>query len=269
MQTGLKGRAAVISGASKGIGKGIARALAAEGVHVALLARSEQELKQAAAEIADEFGVVALGLPTDITRTDDLKAAAASLAVHPAFKTVHILVNNAAGPITSPERQIVWPDKDWMDAIDVKTVGALRVVREFLGLLAADGTGRIINVAGASGVAVWSPALMHGINNAALIFATGFLAADLAPQRVTVNAIIPGLVATEFRQDWAEQMGKAQGKSGDEAIADLCKAKGIMLGRMAKMEEIGDLATFLASDRAAYITGAKIPIDGGFIVNAR
>ena len=269
MQTGLKGRSAVISGGSKGIGKGIARALAAEGVNVALLARHEADVTAAAKEIADEFGVIALGLPTDITKADDLKATAARLAAHPSFRTLNILINNAAGPITSLERQITWPDKDWMDAIDVKTLGALRVVREFLDLLASDGTGRVINVAGASGVAVWNPALMHGINNAALIFATGFLAADLAAQRVTVNAIIPGLVATEYRQEWAEQLGEKQGKSGDEAIADLCKAKGILLGRMATMEEIGDLAVFLASDRATYITGAKIPIDGGFVVNAR
>lgn len=269
METGLKGRSAVISGGSKGIGRGIARALAAEGVNLALLARSEKEVKAAADAIAAEFGVVAIGLPTDITRTADLKTAKAALAAHRAFATVNIVVNNAAGPITSLERQINWADKDWMDAIDVKTVGALRIVREFLPLLPPDGTGRVINVAGASGVAVWNPALLHGINNAALIYATGFLAADLAAQRITVNAIIPGLVATEYRQEWAEQLGEKQGRSGDEAIAELCKSKGILLGRMAKMEEIGDLAAFLASDRAAYITGAKIPIDGGFLVNAR
>ncbi|MDH7798314.1 MULTISPECIES: SDR family oxidoreductase [unclassified Beijerinckia] len=269
MKTGLKDRSAVISGGSKGIGKAIARSLAAEGVHVALLARSEEEVSVAAAEIAAEFGVIAVGLPTDITKTDALKAAAVRLQGMAEFKTIHIIVNNAAGPITSLERQIVWSDDEWMSAIDVKTVGALRIIREFLPMLATDGSGRVINVAGASGVAVWSPALLHGINNAAVIYATGFLAADLAPSRVTVNAIIPGLVATEFRQDWAQNLGEQQGKTSDQAISELCKAKGILLGRMAEMEEIGDLAVFLASDRASYITGAKIPVDGGFLVNAR
>lgn len=269
MDTGLKDRAAVISGASKGIGKAIARALALEGAHVALLARTDKEIRAAAAEIRDETGVQALGIAADITDTESLQAAVTFLRDQPAFKTINIVVNNAAGPITSMDRQINWSDAEWLAAIDVKTVGALRIIREFLPLLPHDGTGRIINVAGASGIAVWNPALLHGLNNAAVIYATGFLAADLAPSRVTVNAIVPGLVGTEYRQDWAKELGDKQGKSGDQAIKDLCRQKGILLERWADPAEIGDLAVFLASDRASYITGAKIPIDGGFTVNSR
>lgn len=269
METGLNGRSAVISGASKGIGKAIAYALAREGVNVALLARTEREVNAAAAEIRDATGVQAVGVPTDITDTRSLQDAVAFLRKQPAFETVNIVVNNAAGPITSLDRQITWPDTEWLAAIDVKTVGALRIIREFLPLLAQDGSGRVINVAGASGVAVWNPALLHGLNNAAVIYLTGFLAADLAPSRVTVNAIIPGLVGTEYRQVWAKQLGDQQGKDGDQAIKDLCRQKGILLERWADPSEIGDLAVFLASDRASYITGAKIPIDGGFTVNSR
>jgi len=269
MKTGLKGRAAVVSGGSKGIGKAIARALAAEGVNVALLARTQTDVEAAAAEIAKEFGVQAHGVSCDVTNPDSTKAAAATIAAKPGFGTIHILVNNAAGPITRMDRQIEWPDSEWESAVDVKMLGALRLVRDFKGLMPSDGTGRIINVAGASGVAVWSPALIHGINNAALIFATGFLAADMAPFKVTVNAIVPGLVGTEFRQGWAEGLGKQSGKTAEEAVGDICKQKGILFGRWAELEEVADLAVFLASDRAAYITGAKIPIDGGFSVNSR
>ena len=132
-----------------------------------------------------------------------------------------------------------------------------------------DGTGRIVNVAGVSGIAVWRPALLHGINNAALLNMTGFLAADLAVNKVTVNAVVPGLVGTEFRQTWAKELGERQGKSPEEFVSEFCKSKGILIERWAEVSEIGDLVVFLASDRASYITGANIPIDGGFSVNSR
>ena len=147
------------------------------------------------------------------------------------FNPLNIVVNNAAPPITRTDRQIEWTDKEWFAAIDVKTVGALRLIRETIHLIPHDGTGRIINVAGGFGIAVWSPALLHGINNAALLHMTGFLAADLAANKVTVNAIVPGLVGTEFRQIWAKELGERQGKSTEEFVGEFCKSKGILLER--------------------------------------
>src|SRR5258708_36382347 len=105
-----------------------------------------------------------MGVPMDIKNRGSLKASISQLRDHAAFGTINIIVNNAAGPITSTERQILWPDELWSSAIDVKTIGALRVLREFLPFMAQDGTGRVINVAGSSGVAVWSPAVLHGVN---------------------------------------------------------------------------------------------------------
>jgi len=259
----------VVSGGSKGIGKGIARALAKEGVNIALLARTEHEVKATAQEIADETHVTAVGVQADVTDTTSLKAAVTHLSGLAPFKTLNIVVNNAAPPITRTDRQIEWTDKEWSAAIDVKTIGALRLIRETMHLIPHDGTGRIINVAGGSGIAVWNPALLHGINNAALLHMTGFLAADLAANKVTVNAIVPGLVGTEFRQIWAKNLGEQQGKSTEEFVVQFCKSKGILLERWAEVSDIGDLVVFLASDRASYITGAKIPIDGGFSVNSR
>jgi 3-oxoacyl-[acyl-carrier protein] reductase len=225
VETGLAGRSALVSGGSKGIGKGIGRALAREGVSVALLARTEHEVLAAAQEIADETGVTVVGVQADVTDTNSLKAAVAHL--HASFNALNIVVNNAAPPITRADRQIEWTDKEWFAAIDVKTVGALRLIRETIHLIPHDGTGRIINVAGGSGIAVWSPALLHGINNAALLHMTGFLAADLAVNKVTVNAVVPGLVGTEFRQTWAKELGERQGKSAEEFVGEFCKAKGI------------------------------------------
>lgn len=269
METGLAGRSAVISGGGRGIGKAVARALAREGVNVALLARSANEVEAAAAAISAESGVSALGIPTDLTQTDSLRRAVESLRRHEAFRCVNILVNNAAPPIKGMERQIEWSDEQWRAALELKTLGALRMLREFLPLMATDGTGRVINMAGASGTIVWMPALMHSLGNAAILHMTRFMAADLAASRITVNAIVPGFVGTEFRQQWARQLGEQQGRSAEEAVAAVCASKGVLLGRWAQMSEVGDLAVFLASDRASYITGAQIPIDGGLSVNSR
>lgn len=269
MELGLKGRTALICGASKGIGKGIARALAREGVDVALLARGREGLEATAQEIRTEFKVTAAVVSADLTDGASVKSAAEALKNEPPFSALNIVVNNAGVPVTRSDRQIFWADQDWRDLIEVKTLGALRVVREFLPMMNRDGTGRIINVTGASGVAVWCPALGHGLNNAALIHATGYLAQDLWAERITVNAIIPGLVGTEFRETWAAALAAQQDKSRDRFLADFCRERGIFMERWAEVEEVADLAVFLASDRAKYINGAKIPIDGGFSVNSR
>jgi 3-oxoacyl-[acyl-carrier protein] reductase len=267
MELGLKGRTGVISGASKGIGKAIARGLAREGVNVVLLARGQEQLQKAADEIKAESGGKVLPISADITNLPSLKAAAE--AVKSSFGTVHIVVNNAGGPMRRMDRQILWPDTDWMDDLNLKIVGALRVTQSFLPLIPNDGTGRIINISGTASVAVWAPALTHGLNNAAMNQATGYLAHDLASQKITVNTVIPGLVGTEGREVWADNLAKQQGVTKEEFLASFCKRMGILAGRWAEMQEVADMVAFLASDRARYVNGSKIVLDGGLSLNVR
>ena len=267
MDLGLKGRVAVVTGGSKGIGKAIGKGLAAEGVNLVLLARGKELLDKAADEIKGQSKVRVLAIPTDITSTASLKAAADAAATE--FGTVHIVVNNAGGPIRRMDRQINWPDTDWMDDVNLKTMGMLRTIQAFLPHMDKKGAGRIINISGASASLVWNPALTHGINNSAMNHVTGYLAADLAAENITVNAVVPGLVGTEAREAWAENMGKQQNKTKAEFLAEYCRKMGILSGRWASMEEVADTVVFLASDRARYFTGAKIAIDGGISLNAR
>jgi NAD(P)-dependent dehydrogenase (short-subunit alcohol dehydrogenase family) len=267
MELGIKGRVAVITGSSKGIGKAIAQGLAAEGVNVVLLARGKEQLDKAADEIQNQYKVRVLAIPTDITSTPSLKNAADETAKE--FGAVHIIVNNAGGPIRRMDRQINWPDTDWMDDVNVKTMGMLRTIQAFLPYIDKNGAGRIVNISGASASMVWNPALTHGINNSAMVHATGYLAADLAADRITVNVVVPGLVGTEAREVWAENMGKQQAKTKADFLAEYCKRMGILSGRWASMEEVADVVVFLASDRARYFTGASIPVDGGISLNAR
>nr|WP_067291390.1 SDR family oxidoreductase [Marinobacterium profundum] len=267
MELNLKGRTAVITGASKGVGKGVARALAAEGVNLVMLARGEAQLNAAAKELAEEFSIKALPVATDVTDTESVRHAAREARKH--FGTFNILVNNAGAAIQRQDREITWDDSDWLSQVQVKSLGALRTIREFLPAIAQDGTGRLITITGASGSMTWMPALTYGMNNAALIHMTGYLAADLAAQKVTANTIVPGIVGTEWRHEWAAKMGAAQGKDADSWMREFCTGKGIISGRWAQVQEVADMAVFLASDRAAYINGAKIAVDGGLTTNVR
>lgn len=267
MELGLKGRAAVVTGASKGIGKGIALGLAKEGVHLALLARTKDALEAAAREIVAATGVRVLALPTDIR--DDAAVRSSLDQAHAALGTLHIVVNNAGGPIKRPERQITWPSADWLDDFDTKTVGMLRVTQAALPHMPTNGTGRIVNVSGIASTSVLTSALTHGMNNAAMNHITSYLAADLAKARVTVNAIIPGLIATEWREGWAERGAQQRNITKDQFLEQICESWGIVSKRWGTVEECADAVVFLASDRAAYINGAKLTVDGGYSINAR
>jgi 3-oxoacyl-[acyl-carrier protein] reductase len=267
MDLGLNGRAALITGASTGIGRAIAVGLAEEGVRLALLARTDAVLQAAADEIRAATGATVLALPTDIRDTAAVVAAVERARAE--LGPLHILVNNAGGPIKRPERQIQWPDSDWRDDVDTKMLGMLRVTQAMIPHMPTDGTGRIINISGVAGSSVLTSALTHGMNNAAMNHATSYLAADLAAARITVNSVIPGLIATEWRESWAESAGRQRQLSKQEFLAEICRDWGIVAGRWGTMREIADVVVFIASDRAAYINGAKLTVDGGYAINVR
>ena len=267
MELGLKGRAAVITGGSKGIGKAIGRALAAEGVNLVLLARGRELLEKTAEEIAKEFGVQVLPVVADIAKAESINAAAA--AAKDRFGTIHIVINNAGGPMRRMDRQITWPDTDWADDVNLKMIGMLRTTQAFLPLMPRDGTGRIVSISGVAATLVFGTALTHGLNNAAMNQVTGYLANDLAGDRITGNAVVPGLVGTEGREVWAENMSKQQSKTKAEFLADFCRRMGIIAGRWASMKEVADTVVFLASDCGQYINGSQLVIDGGMSVNPR
>lgn len=267
MELGLKGRTALVTGASKGIGKAIARGLANEGVNLALLARTPSALEDAAAEIAARTGVTALAIPTDIRNTASVNAAIEQ--AHAKFGPIHIVVNNAGGPIKRPERQITWRDDEWLDDIDTKTVGMLRITQAALPHMPTDGTGRIVNISGIASMSVLTSALTHGLNNSAMNHVTSYLAADLAKSRITVNAVIPGLIATEWREMWAESSGRQREQTKEQFLERIYADWGIVAQRWGTMEEVADAVVFLASDRASYINGAKLAVDGGYSINVR
>jgi 3-oxoacyl-[acyl-carrier protein] reductase len=267
MDLGLSGRVAVVVGASEGIGKAVAMTLAAEGANVVMMARTTARLEATAAEVraiaAPDSQVVTI--TTDVTVRTEVDAAAEFVAAQ--FPTVHVIVNNAGNRML-PGRQLLWSDEDWLRDVDAKLFGMLRVLRAFDPLLADDGSGRVINVSGVAGTVVWDTALTHGINNASINHIVKYLATDMASRRITVNAVIPGLIATAWRHDWARSKGEEQGVTEAAFVDEVCRRKGILLGRWAEPSEVADAITFLASSRAAYITGTTLLVDGGLGANA-
>ncbi len=267
MDLGLTGRVAAIMGGSAGIGKAIAAGLAAEGVNLVLMARDPDNLNAAAAEITDRWPVAVEVAAADNTKSDTIDAAAAAAAAR--FGTVDILVNNAGHRMRRMDRQILWDDDDWLSDVDAKTIGMLRTIRAFLPHLATGGTGRVINISGLAGWVVWEGAMTHGLNNAAMQHVGHYLARDLADAKITVNTVVPGFVGVEWRRELAEMIAEKSSTTVEEHLDEYVRGKGILAGRWAEPEEIADLAVFLASDRAAYINGANIVIDGGMSVNPR
>lgn len=246
MDLKLAGKTCLVTGASAGIGVGIARSLAREGVRLAILARRRDPMEALADEIAAETGA----RPTIIVA--DLMAQEAPEAVHgaiqAAFGGLEILVNNA-GLSSKPET--IARDDVWNAGFDLKFTTLRRLTNAFLPGMRAQRWGRIINVTGivepyATSAALTACAAVHA-------WAKG-LSRDLAAEGITINCIPPGRINSE-------QIRKRL--HPDPAVTQRYIEQNIPIGRFGEPEELADLVTFLASPRAGYITGTVIPVDGG------
>jgi 3-oxoacyl-[acyl-carrier protein] reductase len=254
----LKGRVALVTGASRGIGYAIAEAFYQHGARVAALARDKDALDAAVARI-DASGSV-LAVPADVTDTASVRAAVA--AAHAWGGRLDVVVN-CAGPQLTPAPLAETPDTVLTSYLDVKLMGFHRVASAALPLITDDGTGRIINIAGQTARTLVPNAGVTGITNAAVIALTSYLASEGAARHVLVNAISPGMTLTEGWISRHEAMAEQQGTSREAVRDGMTKGVGIRLGRWAETAEIAQAAVFLASDLSSYITGQVIEVDGG------
>jgi 3-oxoacyl-[acyl-carrier protein] reductase len=247
MDLGIEGRVALVMGASKGLGRAIAAALAREGARVAMASRSRERIEAAAAEIDGETA----GFEAD---TDDL-AGAAELPgeVERRLGPIEILVTNTGGPpLGGPLDN---PRDEWERAYRSLVLAPRALVEAVLPGMRERGWGRILNVGSSS---TREPLRNINLSNTHRLALIGFfktLAQEVAPAGITVNTIATGRFATErLASNWGswERM---------EAEA----AEGVPAGRLGRPEEYGDLAAFICSERAAYLTGTVIPLDGGML----
>lgn len=257
MELGLRGRTALITGASAGIGRAIAKDLALEGAAVAMVARNRDRLEQAAREIAAESGAAPVALAGDIGSPDQIARVVEEAKA--AFGRIDILVNNAG---SSPSGRIGdTDDATWMKSINLKLMGYARCARAVVPEMRQRRWGRIINIIGRSGHQPRAEYVAGGAVNAALLNLTKALADEVAPDNVLVIGVNPGPIQTERWNSLVAQAGKSLGKSPEEF--SLSQVAGIPLGRMGRVEEVSGLVAFLCSDRASFITGTCIDVDGG------
>jgi 3-oxoacyl-[acyl-carrier protein] reductase len=259
MDLGLKGRVALIGGSSKGLGRAVAEALAAEGCDVALNARSEPPLEAAAREIGERHGVRAVPVAADLSSEEGAERLLARTL--DAFGRVDVLVTNNGGP---PPGAFQEHDLDaWRRAYHLTLESVLVLARGVLPGMRERGWGRILNV---TSIAVKQPVDGLMLSNSIRAAVTGFartLANEVAAEGITVNNLMPGFTRTERLDELAEKIAADTG--GDPADAFASWAAAIPLGRVAEPAEFGAVAAFLASDKASYVTGQSIAVDGGWI----
>ncbi|MDP2018474.1 SDR family oxidoreductase [Hydrogenophaga sp.] len=259
MDLGIKGKWALVCGASKGLGLGCAQVLAAEGVHVVMVARGARDLEAAAQALqAAVPGVKVLAVAADIT-TPEGRTAALSVAGGPGT-AFDIVVNNAGGPPPGDFR--AWDRDVWIKAIDANMLTPIELIKATVDGMAQRGFGRIVNIT--SG-AVKAPIDILGLSNGARSGLTGFVAgvarSPLAAQGVTVNNLLPGAFDTDRLKTTLAGAAEKTGQSVD-AIAD-ARRKNIPAKRFGTSEEFGAICAFLCSVHAGYITGQNVLADGG------
>jgi NAD(P)-dependent dehydrogenase (short-subunit alcohol dehydrogenase family) len=256
VELGLSGRVALVTGGSKGIGRACAAGLAAEGCRVALCARGREALERSAGELAGK-GAEVLTVAADLAEADAAgRVVAATLA---RFGRLDILVNNA-GAIRGGDF-LGTPAEQWADDWRLKLLGYVRMVQAALPPMRARRWGRIVNVIGSAARNPTPDYMAGGIANAGLVNWTRALADLGAPDQILVTAVSPGATATERWDTLVAQRARAQGKAPEELRAELERAQ--PLGRIGRPEDVADLVVFLASERAGFLTGISITVDGG------
>jgi len=253
----LAGKVAVVTGGSLGIGRACAEAFAAEGVKVAIVARSAGPLEAAAREIAAASGVEVIAIPADVSRTADVDAMFGRVAGH--FGRIDILVNGAAHPggLVRSEIEHASPE-GLLEDINIKVVGYMRCAKAAAVFMRRQRWGRIVNIGGLTGR---GSRHLSGMRNIAICHLTKTLSDQLGPDGITVNVIHPGVVETPHIRELYAKEAERQGLSIAEIEANYAKATPIR--RVLQPPEIADLVLFLASERSAAITGESIGIDGG------
>ena len=257
MELGLRGKTALVTGGSKGIGRAVAYGLAAESARVAICARDPEALGRAAREIEEKTGQAVLTIPADLSEPATVTRVATEALS--GLGRLDILVNNA-GAIKGGDF-LTTPDEEWLRGWSLKLLGYIRMAREVLPVMQRQGGGRIVNVVGAAARNPSPTYMMGGTANAALINFTKALADLGARSNVLVTGVSPGPVKTERWDNLVRQQAAAAGL--DVGSYAQQQNAGLPLGRIALPEEVADLVCFLASDRAAFLTGITITVDGG------
>jgi 3-oxoacyl-[acyl-carrier protein] reductase len=258
MDLGLKNKVALVAASSQGLGRAVAEELAAEGASLVLCARDPKTLTETAAAIAESTNAHVLAVPADVTIVDDIKRLVEAGIER--FGRIDILVTNAGGPPAGRFEQLT--REQWEQAIRLTLLSAVELARQVLPGMKSRHWGRILNI---TSIAVKQPVENLLLSNSLRAGLTGFartLANEVASDGITVNNVLPGYTRTERLDELAQMMAEKQGISPNEFRAKW--EQEIPMARLGEPREFAALVAFLASERASYITGTSIQVDGGW-----
>lgn len=260
MDLQLSGKVAAITGGNVGIGLEVARGLAREGVHVALCARHEDRVIAAAQQVADEFGVKAIGVKADMSVPADIDHFVSAITA--TFGGADILINNAG--VGTNETIMDAPDEKWQYHWDLHVMAAVRLARGLVPSMKARGGGVILNNASICATQPMYNEPIYNTTKAALVMMSKCLAVELIPFNIRVNVVNPGLIETP---GWTVGIEKAVAGT-DETVQerlDTIAKQLAPIGRFASAEELAQFFVFLCSPRASYCVGSSYYVDGGWL----
>lgn len=259
MDLGLKDRVAIVAASSQGLGKAVALALAREGTRLALCSRRAKAVESAAEELRRATGVEAMAQAADVTRPDEVRRLVAETLDR--FGRIDICVTNAGGP---PSRSFAETTvEDWSAAVDLNLLSVVYLAREVLPVMRQQQWGRLLTI---TSVAVKQPVDGLILSNSVRSAVSGLvksLANEYGKDHVTVNNVCPGYTRTARLNELADRVAQRDGLTREQAEQRWTKE--IPLGRLAEPEEFASVVTFLASEKASYITGASLAVDGGLV----
>jgi NAD(P)-dependent dehydrogenase (short-subunit alcohol dehydrogenase family) len=252
MDLGLKGKVAVITGASDGIGRAAARIFAREGAHVAICARGKERLQAVVDEI-EKSGGKAWGMAADMSTAEGTKKFIEGVVAQ--FGKLDILVNNAGSSIRGPFLEVT--DEQYQGDLDLKVFGAIRCARLAIPHMKKQGGGRIVNITTVGGKQPGAGTMPTTLSRAAGMVVTKALSKEFAKDNILVNTVCIGLI----KSGQHDKRATAAGTPFNEHYAKL--GKDVPLGRVGEAEEAGNVIVFLCSAAASFVTGTSVNIDGG------
>jgi 3-oxoacyl-[acyl-carrier protein] reductase len=259
MDLELKGKVAIVGGASKGLGRACAQVLAAEGARVTVRSRTKADLDKAAQEIHDTTGSDVFAFAGDLDKHDTIKALIAATVER--FGRLDIMVNNSGGPPLARSNNAT--EEQWATALDRSLLFFARMSREALPHLKKSGAGRIINVLAST---VYQPIpnlALSGVTRMGVVAFAKSLADEAGRDGILVNNVCPGSLLSERMLSNVTSRAKELGISVEDALAQ--RAAETAVGRVGDVMEMAYLVAFLASSRASYITGTTMRVDGGLV----